>query len=695
MPYTFDSLSMLEMQYEVSLATSYPAHTGAPAGVEPRSVARHLLNQMAGLGSTFSTQVDTPPGPASNADAFEAAMASDLAVFEAGERLQGAVDDAQLSALARMYATAVAELDARHAQSWVDRTPLGAAETVTMEVATATGLALNDVRLRLDLAIGSPDRMGFLREQVATGATTLYRACQLVTATRHLPDDLLDLVVRAALAPTRDGAGLPPARFRQRLRRALVAADTATGSETDTRKAARQRIGVFARLYDDGTGCLSVTNDAEKIAAAYDRADAAARAARQGGDPRPLDELRADFLTGAAIAGWPEEHPQSTPPSATECVTPGGPAGFHPTSSAAPSASSGTPPVSEPKADAGGPAPGHPSGGGDCTDPGAEPTYSSPDAGEPGADPADPRADAAEPGADPTDPRADAAEPRGRSAGDDPGGQFTRQTRRADPNRQAREADPDSRAREADLDRHPGTACAEPVPRFGPIGAHPVGKVWIVVPWTTAAGLDDDPCELPGHGWVSAAHAREIITAEGSIWHTMLADVDTGRALRLSRPGYRPTAEMVDHVRAVDGTCRAPGCDVLATRCDIDHSRGFDHHDTGATTSVVELGALHRAHHRVRTAGLWEAVRNDEGHVDWRTAAGRRYVTYPHDWLEHSRETNPVGATAPGATRRGSDTASGEKVAPTRGPGSTTATTTPEQNGTDGQGCATHVPPPF
>ncbi|MGO4599185.1 hypothetical protein [Terrabacter sp. 2RAF25] len=38
-----------------------------------------------------------------------------------------------------------------------------------------------------------------------------------------------------------------------------------------------------------------------------DRADAAARAARAQGHPRSLDELRADYLTGVAIRGWPDD----------------------------------------------------------------------------------------------------------------------------------------------------------------------------------------------------------------------------------------------------------------------------------------------------------------------------------------------------------------------------------------------------
>ena len=72
-------------------------------------------------------------------------------------------------------------------------------------------------------------------------------------------------------------------------------------------------------------------------------------------------------------------------------------------------------------------------------------------------------------------------------------------------------------------------------------------------------GLSDATCELPSHGWVTAAHAREIMTAPGSVWQSLAVDVDSGRALELFTDCYRPTQAMVDHVRAVDGVCRRPG----------------------------------------------------------------------------------------------------------------------------------------
>ncbi|GAA2163994.1 hypothetical protein FHX52_2191 [Humibacillus xanthopallidus] len=472
---------------------------------------------------------------AASAASFEALMAADLAWFEGGQRVKGMAEDHQLEALARLHATALAELGARHAQSWVERNPFSAREAVVMEVSAATGLAQGDLSLRLELATGAPARTAFLREQIRTGATTLQRACELVRETRELDDELADHIARTTLAPTRDGSGLSGALFRQRLRRAMLSADA---DQAARRRAARRRIGAHSEVFDDGTGRLTVVNDADKIVAAIERADAAARAARAAGDPRTLDQLRADYLTGAAITGWPD--------------------------------------------------------------------------GDVG---------------------------------------FARQS------------------------------------------PSPAGRAVVVVPFETALGLSDRPCELPGHGFVSAQQAREIITAPGSIWQTLLADMTTGRALALSRSGYRPTPEMIEHIRAVDGTCRGPGCTVPARACDLDHDVPWPH----GPTAVDNLSAKHRQHHRVKTAGWWRATRDGDT-LTWHTAAARTYTTHPKDWLDgHRRHHDPL--TSPGcgpepsppATPHSSTTARPTQTASTRrAPSSTAARPTPTASTRP-----TPDPPPF
>ena len=247
------------------------------------------------------------PGPDADADAdedaFAAAFDADLRVVEAVERAKAALDGIGLEALARMDATAAAELGARHAQSWVDRTPLSARELVVSEVSTATGLSVPDVGRRVELATAPTTRSGFLREELAAGRTTLFRATRLVAETTSLGDEAADGVVRRVLAPTRDGAGLSPSLFSQRLRRGLLSVPACEVDEAARRRQVRSRVGAFAAVGDDGLATLTVTDAAHKVVAALDTADTRARAIKAAGDRRSLDEIRADLRLDPAGLG--------------------------------------------------------------------------------------------------------------------------------------------------------------------------------------------------------------------------------------------------------------------------------------------------------------------------------------------------------------------------------------------------------
>jgi hypothetical protein len=455
---------MTELLEALALDPALPASAQAPhpAGADRQSTG---------------SRVTAPPGRSPHQ-----LLSDELRIIEGAERIKGSVDAGALHALARMQATAEAEVAAQAAllDRHVNKVPISARDAVVMEVSTATGLTQPDVAARLDLATGPRRRTAWLRSEVETGRVPLARACQVLEETATLSDEQVEEVARIALAPTRDGAGLTQSLFRQRLRRAILSVDP--DGVAARRRAARCRNGAYARVYDDGTATLTITNDADKIVAAMDRAEEVARKARAAGDERSLDQLRADFLTDAAVFGWPQD-----------------------------------------------------------------------------------------------------------------GGSFQR------------------------------------------LGRQPAGTVWVVVPVRTALGLEQAPCELPGHGWVSASQARSIMTAPGSTWRRLLVDDDTGRALRLEHDAYEPTEEMVQHVQAVDGTCRGPGCEVLASRCDLDHETPWPH----GPTALGNLTAKHRRHHNLKTSGLWESSRGPDDEVVWHTYAGRRYYTLPKDWLEATRRKPP------------------------------------------------------
>ena len=149
MPFTCDSRSMLEQGLVVTMPRS-ERHVAPSAH---RIVATLMAETAPASNDSEGCVADSPDsaGEAGSAAAFEAAMASDLAWFEGGQRVKGITDDHQLEALART---------------------------------------------------------GFLREQIRTGAASLHRACEIVRETRELDDAAADHVARTTLAPTRDGAGL-------------------------------------------------------------------------------------------------------------------------------------------------------------------------------------------------------------------------------------------------------------------------------------------------------------------------------------------------------------------------------------------------------------------------------------------------------------------------------------------------------
>jgi hypothetical protein len=71
---------------------------------------------------------------------------------------------------------------------------------------------------------------------------------------------------------------------------------------------------VYARLTDEGTAELGGTNlPPDRAAAAFDRIDVSARAAKADGDPRTLNQLRADtyldLLAGVAFQTRPSRDP--------------------------------------------------------------------------------------------------------------------------------------------------------------------------------------------------------------------------------------------------------------------------------------------------------------------------------------------------------------------------------------------------
>ncbi|MFB9954129.1 DUF222 domain-containing protein [Cellulomonas denverensis] len=105
---------------------------------------------------------------------------------------------------------------------------------------------------------------------------------------------------------------------------------------------------------------------------------------------------------------------------------------------------------------------------------------------------------------------------------------------------------------------------------------HGATTVHVTVALTTLLGLDERPGDLHGIGPVDADQARQAAFAAGATWRRLVTDPQTGAVLDVGRRRYRPPDPLAAHVRARDRRCARPGCDVPATRCDLDHTIEFN-----------------------------------------------------------------------------------------------------------------------
>lgn len=152
-------------------------------------------------------------------------------------------------------------------------------------------------------------------------------------------------------------------------------------------------------------------------------------------------------------------------------------------------------------------------------------------------------------------------------------------------------------------------------------GQRPARAVAVTVDLPTLLGLADNPGELAGFGPIPASMARSL-AAEGN-WRRLVTDPLNGGLLDYGRRTYAPPAALAQFVMARDRTCRFPGCQVPASRCDLDHIRAFN---AGGTTSAANLAALCRRHHRLKTFGGWTLALGADASVTWTSPAGLTYT---------------------------------------------------------------------
>lgn len=144
----------------------------------------------------------------------------------------------------------------------------------------------------------------------------------------------------------------------------------------------------------------------------------------------------------------------------------------------------------------------------------------------------------------------------------------------------------------------------------------------VTIDLPTLLGLAENPGELAGYGPIPAQVAREI--AGDAQWKRFITEPITGNLLDFGREHYEPPQALKDFLIARDRTCRFPGCRRSASLSDLDHAKSWE---SGGETSLQNLGALCRRHHKLKTHYGWEIESNPDGSCTWRSPAGKEFFS--------------------------------------------------------------------
>ena len=136
------------------------------------------------------------------------------------------------------------------------------------------------------------------------------------------------------------------------------------------------------------------------------------------------------------------------------------------------------------------------------------------------------------------------------------------------------------------------------------------------------AGENDLRLWLDGAGWLPKYVTRRWLERADNA--RLFADSCIG--------GYVPTDAQKARVRARDGGCRFPGCEVPAHRCQLDHVINFG----PGETATWNLQCLCQHHHNMKTSRHWHAEMHPDGTVTWADHAGEVFaMTVPHGPIAH------------------------------------------------------------
>ena len=152
----------------------------------------------------------------------------------------------------------------------------------------------------------------------------------------------------------------------------------------------------------------------------------------------------------------------------------------------------------------------------------------------------------------------------------------------------------------------------------------------LTVPVLAWLGKTTEQAQLAGYGPIDLETAKGLAgTAKSFI--RVLTDPLTGVRLTMDRKVYRPPVDLARWVKIRDGRSRFPGSTRPAHLADIDHAREW-HHD--GTTDEVNLVALDRASHNLKSNGLFHQELLPDGNADWEDPWGHHFLDPPPEPLD-------------------------------------------------------------
>ncbi|WP_162138921.1 HNH endonuclease signature motif containing protein [Gryllotalpicola ginsengisoli] len=149
-------------------------------------------------------------------------------------------------------------------------------------------------------------------------------------------------------------------------------------------------------------------------------------------------------------------------------------------------------------------------------------------------------------------------------------------------------------------------------------------SVSVLIPAATLAG-GDAPASISGIGMIDPVKARELVARAPSL-RRILTDPITGAIVDFDRKTYRVPAELKRIVQLRDRHCRAPGCNVPAEQCEVDHTIAYAR---GGPTRLGNLACLCANHHHVKHEAGWGLMQYAGGILEWISPTGRHYRTEP------------------------------------------------------------------